>query len=158
MKKTNKPNPLKFFNDNKAMAYKKAGGEMKAYNKNLKKLKEGGPGSGMGSMYAADQAFEAMMSEPTQTTSSEKARALAALAAQTQAANMQAEGSSNVNNANSMRAIQARSSSIPRPTVTRSSVYNEMKKRNPGLTNEQMEDYLSSPYRNKKGGSVRRKK
>lgn len=38
MKKTNKPNPLKFFNDNKAMAYKKAGGEMAKYKKSLKRF------------------------------------------------------------------------------------------------------------------------
>jgi hypothetical protein len=38
MKKTNKPNPLKVFNDNKAMAYKKAGGEMAAYKKSLKQF------------------------------------------------------------------------------------------------------------------------
>jgi hypothetical protein len=41
MKKTNKPNPLKFFNDNNAAAYKKAGGAMKAYKKSLKKAQEG---------------------------------------------------------------------------------------------------------------------
>ena len=41
MKKTNKPNPLKVFNDNKAMAYKKAGGEMAAFKKSLKKAQDG---------------------------------------------------------------------------------------------------------------------
>ena len=41
MKKTNKPNPLKMFNDNKAMAYKKAGGEMAAYKKYLRKAENG---------------------------------------------------------------------------------------------------------------------
>ena len=41
MKKTNKSNPLKTFNDNKAMAYKKAGGEMAAYKKSLPKAKMG---------------------------------------------------------------------------------------------------------------------
>ena len=41
MKKTNKPNPLKMFNDNKAMAYKKAGGEMSAYKKFLRKADNG---------------------------------------------------------------------------------------------------------------------
>jgi hypothetical protein len=43
MKKTNKPNPLKVFNDNKAMAYKKAGGAMSAYKKSLKKYQAAGP-------------------------------------------------------------------------------------------------------------------
>ena len=40
-KKTTKPNPLKFFNDNKAMAYKKAGGEMKKFKKSLVKAQNG---------------------------------------------------------------------------------------------------------------------
>ena len=41
MKKTSKPNPLKTFNDNKAMAYKKAGGAMAEYKKYLKKAQPG---------------------------------------------------------------------------------------------------------------------
>jgi len=35
MKKTNTSNPLKYFNDKKDEAYKKAGGEMAAYKKTL---------------------------------------------------------------------------------------------------------------------------
>jgi hypothetical protein len=38
MKENNKVNPLKYFNDNKATAVKKAGGEMSAYKKSLKKF------------------------------------------------------------------------------------------------------------------------
>lgn len=41
MKKTTKPNPLKFFNDNKTAAYKKAGGEMAAFKKSLTKAQNG---------------------------------------------------------------------------------------------------------------------
>jgi len=41
MKKTNKSNPLKTFNDNKAMAYKKAGGEMATFKKYLTKAQNG---------------------------------------------------------------------------------------------------------------------
>ena len=41
MKKTNNSNPLKTFNDNKAMAYKKAGGEMAAFKKFLTKAENG---------------------------------------------------------------------------------------------------------------------
>ena len=41
MKKTNNSNPLKTFNDNKAMAYKKAGGEMAAFKKSLIKANDG---------------------------------------------------------------------------------------------------------------------
>jgi hypothetical protein len=65
MKKTTTSNPLKFFNDNKAMAYKKAGGEMATYKKSLNKLRNGGPGSGMGRMAADDAAFDAIMNPPT---------------------------------------------------------------------------------------------
>jgi hypothetical protein len=42
MKKTNKSNPLKTFNDNNAIAYKKAGGEMAAFKKSLMKKDNGG--------------------------------------------------------------------------------------------------------------------
>ena len=42
MKKINKPsNPLKVFNDNRAMAYKKAGGAMKDFKKSLPKAQYG---------------------------------------------------------------------------------------------------------------------
>jgi|LakMenEpi03Aug12_release.lakeMendotaPanAssembly.Ray.scaffolds.fasta_scaffold1300270_1 hypothetical protein len=59
MKKTNNSNPLKFFNDNKAMAYKKAGGAMKDFKKSLPKAQDGSI-SGMGRMATNDAAFEAM--------------------------------------------------------------------------------------------------
>jgi hypothetical protein len=69
MKKTNKPNPLKFFNDNKAMAYKKAGGEMGAFKKSLPKAQIGiagipKPGSipKTGSMIGPQTEMEAVMS------------------------------------------------------------------------------------------------
>jgi hypothetical protein len=39
--KSKKTNPLKFFNDNKAMAKAKAGMEMKKFKKNLVKAQEG---------------------------------------------------------------------------------------------------------------------
>jgi len=41
MKKTNKVNPLTYFNNTKATAIKKAGGEMSAYKKSLKKAQYG---------------------------------------------------------------------------------------------------------------------
>lgn len=41
MKKVSKSNPLKTFNDNKAMAHKKAGGAMSEYKKDLKKAQYG---------------------------------------------------------------------------------------------------------------------
>ena len=40
-KNNNKPNPLKFFNDNRAAAYKKAGGAMKDFKKSLPKAQDG---------------------------------------------------------------------------------------------------------------------
>ena len=51
MKKTSKSNPLKTFNNTNAMAYKKAGGEMKAFKKSLTKAQNGiSVNSGMESM------------------------------------------------------------------------------------------------------------
>jgi len=41
MKKKTTSNPLKTFNDNKAKAYMKAGGAMKAFKKSLLKAEEG---------------------------------------------------------------------------------------------------------------------
>lgn len=41
MKKDSKSNPLKFFNDNRAKAYKQAGGAMNTYKKSLKKAQDG---------------------------------------------------------------------------------------------------------------------
>jgi hypothetical protein len=48
MKKNNKVNPLTYFNNNKAMAYKKAGGAMKDFQKSLKRYQgdEGGSETG----------------------------------------------------------------------------------------------------------------
>ena len=76
MKKTTKKsptgaplgNPLKFFREGgeKIKTMFKKGG----YNtptQSLTKKYNGGPGSGMGSMYAADQAYDSMMSEPAPT-------------------------------------------------------------------------------------------
>jgi len=63
MKKTNKSNPLKTFNDNKAMAYKKAGGEMKAFKKYLTKAQNGIAGiPKQGSMIGPQTEIEAAMS------------------------------------------------------------------------------------------------
>jgi hypothetical protein len=42
LSKDTKVNPLKLFNDNKQQAIKKAGGEMSAYKKSLKKAQDGG--------------------------------------------------------------------------------------------------------------------
>lgn len=68
MKKTKTSNPLKFFNDAKAARNKsfKLGG-VNVPTQSLPKKYNGGPGSGMGSMYAADQAYDSMMSEPAPT-------------------------------------------------------------------------------------------
>jgi hypothetical protein len=56
MKKNNKVNPLKYFNDNKAMAYKKAGGAMKDFKKSLKRYQ----GDVTGSQVSSDARNAAM--------------------------------------------------------------------------------------------------
>jgi hypothetical protein len=65
MKKTNKPNPLKVFNDNKAMAYKKAGGEMAAYKKSLKQFQGEG-----------DSEVNMMINKPGSTGGYQKSRSI----------------------------------------------------------------------------------
>jgi hypothetical protein len=64
MKKKPVSNPLKTFNDNKAMAYKKAGGTMKNFKKSLPKAQLGDevenmlvnkPGSGAKKSYGEDE-------------------------------------------------------------------------------------------------------
>tara|TARA_R110000868_G_scaffold69461_3_gene204491 strand:+ start:331 stop:702 length:372 start_codon:yes stop_codon:yes gene_type:complete len=107
MKKTNTSNPLKYFNDKKDEAYKKAGGEMAAFKKSLKTMSNGG--SGMGRMAADDAAFDAMMNQPTSSPrtspypSPESARLLAAQAAKEAAMTMQGPNVQNVNIANAAR-------------------------------------------------------
>ena len=156
MKKTDKKNPLKFFNDNKDMAYKKAGGEMAAYKKSLNKLRNGGPGSGMGRMAADDAAFDAMMNQPTSSPrtspypSSESARSkLAELAAQANTIAMQNSNSQNVNIANAalLDKINKEKPVMSKPPGVRE-----------GYTLEQMQKFNATPIKNKKGGSVGRKK
>lgn len=149
MKKTNKENPLKFFNDNKAMAYKKAGGEMAAFRKSLKRMDNGG-GSGMGRMASDDAAFEAMLNQPTSTPtsspypSSESARAkLAEAAYKANSMAMQNSNSKNVEAAN--LAYPTRGASIQSQTLS-------------GVADIKSKAANTTPVIRKKGGSVKRKK
>jgi hypothetical protein len=130
MKKTNKPNPLKVFNDNKAMAYKKAGGEMAAFKKSLKKAQDGG-GSGIGRMAADDAAYDSMMATPATKPTLDPV--VAAKLAEASAA------------AARRSAIQDQIMKAPANVIT-------------PTRNTQLENYGTSPYKNKKGGSVKRKK
>jgi hypothetical protein len=144
MKKTNTSNPLKFFNDNKDKAYKKAGGEMAAFKKSLKRMDNGG-GSGMGRMAKDDAAFDAMMNPSTASPSTssfpspESARLLLAAQAAKDAMTMQGSGSQNVNIANAARLAEIGNE----PPVMG---------KPPGVREENLGDW------HKKGGSVRRKK
>ena len=131
MKKTNKPNPLKVFNDNKAMAYKKAGGEMAAYKSNLRKLQDGG--SGMGRMAADDAKFDAMINQSAPITSVEKT-----------------EGWSNINKPNRLKALQATTENkLIMPWASPSTLQ--------GFYEEPRMKVIN-PYQKKKGGSVRSKR
>lgn len=154
MKKTNKPHPLKVFNDNKAMAYKKAGGEMAAYKKSLNKFSNGGPGSGMGRMAADDAAFDAMMNPPNKPASSslspETARLLAAKASKGQNTLMNTNdtNSQNVDLTNAMLSRMKNTA----PLMSKPPGVRE------GFTPEQMHRFNATPIKNKKGGAVKRKK
>jgi hypothetical protein len=66
MKKTNKVNPLEFFRKSaeaRQKAFKTGGANVP--KQSLPKKYKGGPGSGMGSMYSDDQAYDALMNTPT---------------------------------------------------------------------------------------------
>jgi hypothetical protein len=75
MKKTSKPNPLKTFNNNNAMAYKKAGGEMKAFKKSLTKAQNGiSVNSGMESMAKPGKSMYSSYNTNTDTLNAELAQ------------------------------------------------------------------------------------
>lgn len=75
MKKTSKPNPLKTFNNNNAMAYKKAGGAMKAFKKSLTKAQIGiSVNSGMESMAKPGKSMYSSYNTNTDTLNAELAQ------------------------------------------------------------------------------------
>jgi hypothetical protein len=75
MKKTSKPNPLKTFNNNNAMAYKKAGGAMKAFKKSLTKAQNGiSVNSGMESMAKPGKSMYSSYNTNTDTLNAELAQ------------------------------------------------------------------------------------
>ena len=75
MKKTSKPNPLKTFNNNNAMAYKKAGGEMKVFKKSLTKAQIGiSVNSGMESMAKPGKSMYSSYNTNTDTLNAELAQ------------------------------------------------------------------------------------
>jgi len=75
MKKTSKPNPLKTFNNNNAMAYKKAGGAMKAFKKSLTKAQNGiSVNSGMESMAKPGKSMYSSYNSNTDTLNAELAQ------------------------------------------------------------------------------------
>ena len=153
MKKTNKPNPLKTFNDNKAMAYKKAGGEMAAYKKSLIKAQNGrivGPKTEV-----QDAMSNLMNSQPPIPYANKSSRNEMMM-------QMMGERGRNVDTFNSMRssqgpqAMQARSAAIP--SDTRRQVVN--KAYMDAMTNQPKSNtpMMDSMFQKKKGGAVKRKK
>jgi hypothetical protein len=125
-------NPLKYFREGgeKTKAMFKKGG----YNtptQELKKAQYGDAGSGMGRMAADDAAFDAMMATPATKPTLDPV--VAAKLAEASAA------------AARRSAIQDQIMKAPANVIT-------------PTRNTQLENYGTSPYKNKKGGSVKRKK
>jgi hypothetical protein len=132
--KHNKKHPLTVFREaNEARA-------------KLVKKSMGGPGSGMGSMYLADQEFDAMMNTPSKPAISNASvldpRKIALMASE--AANKDLSN---------------------RPTNVE--LFNKIQNQKPGLTREEINSYMNPPKspagaprppQRKKGGSVKRKK
>jgi hypothetical protein len=155
MKKTNNSNPLKTFNDNKAMAYKKAGGEMAAFKKSLIKANDG-------KIVGPQTEQQAMMSNlMNYQPPVPRANLPSPYADIPRAASIQGL-TKNVNTVNSMRssqgpqAMQARSAAIPNDE--RRQVIN--KAYMDAMTNRPKSDtpMMDSLYPKKKGGPVKRKK
>jgi hypothetical protein len=161
--KNNKKHPLTFFREEgeKRKAMFQKGGYNIPKNELPKKF-NGGPGSGMGRMAADDAAFDAMMNQPTSSPrtspypSPESARSkLAELAAQANTIAMQNSNSQNVNIANAalLDKINNEKPFIPKPSsVSQGSTREQMRRP------EQMRGFNATPIKNKKGGSVGRKK
>jgi len=134
MKKTNKPNPLKVFNDNKAMAYKKAGGEMAAYKKSLKKFQGEG-----------DSEVNMMINKPGSTGGYKNSRSIfsppAGMNAAALAQEMSKSASSSRNNVDiaNQQALNARSAatqgSVIKPSVDRIRPAYEEPRREMGMIN-----------------------
>ena len=152
--KNNKKHPLTFFREEgeKRKAMFQKGGYNIPKNELPKKF-NGGPGSGMGRMAADDAAFDAIMNPPTsspRTSPYPSARSkLAELAAQANTIAMQNSNSQNVNIANAalLDKINKEKPIMGKPPGVRE-----------GFTLEQMSRLNATPIKNKKGGSIGRKR
>lgn len=155
MKKTNKPNPLTVFNNNKAMAYKKAGGEIAAFKKSLIKAQAG---MSMGPITEIQSNFNnAMGQQPIPYANRPKVPAFnmdndvnQKLNNLSQRSNDSSMGMSNINRANT---DERQSTSIPDTSnMKKKKVQDAYTEYNKNLIN-----YNNIP-KQKIGGAVKRKK
>lgn len=135
MKKTNKSNPLKFFNDNKEMAYKKAGGEMAKFKKSLKKFQG-----------LEDSEVNMMVNKPGSTGGYKKPSnpliGFAGMMDPTRAMQEASRSARSVADMNPSNPLNTRAASLNVPSSR----------------SNQLENYGISPYKQKRGGAVKTKK
>lgn len=147
MKKTTKPNALKTFNDNKAMAYKKAGGAMSEFKKSLTKAQNGRSVSRpLTQQQAAQEAFSSPQNDPMSASRPVPFVSEAVSTGPVPRAN----NSTLVERARmGMMDSLNKPISVPRNSGQPKGVYEEPKMK---------ELKMTMPGYNKKGGSVKRKK
>lgn len=156
MKKTNKPNPLTVFNNNKAMAYKKADGEMAAFKKSLTKAQAGmsmGPITEIQSNFndAMGQQHIPYADRPKVPAFNMNSYANQKLADLSQRSNDSSMGMSNINSANT----RERQSS----SMLDSAIRQQNNAQNAYLNNNQKNIENQKKYPKQKiGGTVKRKK
>lgn len=148
MKKTTTSNPLKFFNDNKLMAYKKAGGQMSTYKIKLKKAQDG-----------IEMENDMMINKPGSTGGYKKSRSIFA---PPEGMNIPSISpymiESNLRNANALnQEILAKAALTPSSAVNAKQKYLDQK----AILDQDRQRYSTpknsdGPY--KKGGSVKSKK
>jgi hypothetical protein len=147
MKKTTKPNPLKTFNDNKTMAYKKAGGAMDAFKKSLTKAQNGMSVSRpLTQQQAAQEAFRSPQNDPMFSS-----RPVPFVSEDISTPPIPYSNKSTLDERARKGVMDSLSKpiSVPRRSGQPKGVYEEPKMR---------ELQMGIPGYNKKGGSVKRKK
>ena len=140
MKKTTQSNPLKFFNDNKSMAYKKAGGQMSTYKVKLKKAQDG-----------IETENDMMINKPGSTGGYKKPRSIFAPPEGMNIPSISPYMSeSNLRNVNALnQEIRDKAALTPSSAINAKQKYSEEK-----AIFDQDRQRSESPYKNKKGGTT----
>ena len=138
MKKTTQSNPLKFFNDNKSMAYKKAGSQMSTYKVKLKKAQDG-----------IETENDMMINKPGSTGGYKKSRSIFAPPEGMNIPSIsQYMSESNLRNVDTLnQEIRDKAALTPSSAIDAKLKYSEEK-----AIFDQDRQRSEGPYKNKKGG------